>query len=217
MSQGSSSASITFLTNLDKEEIDSRLADLEYVPIKITSFNNNVGTVEIGRIISSVTFNWVLNKEAKTITLGGESMMSDVKQVTLENLSLSTNKTWTLKVTDERDLAVTSNTSITFLNGAYHGVAADVETIDSAFILGLTKTLTGSRARTINITAGSDQYIYYCVPTRFGNCNFNVGGFDGGFEKVSTLDFTNASGYTESYDVYKSTNSGLGSTAVKIT
>ena len=30
------------------------------------------------------------------------------------------------------------------------------------------------------------------------------------------MDFTNASGYTESYNVYKSDNAGLGGTTVKV-
>lgn len=208
---------ITFLTNEDKEEIESRLANLEYVPIKITSFNNNVGTVEIGRTITSVTFNWALNKTASEITLDSENVESDVTQITLSDLNITSNKTWTLKVTDERDLTVTSNTSIMFLNGVYYGVAEIAHSYDSNFILSLSKVLTSTKARTININVGDGQYIYYCVPTRFGSCNFNVGGFDGGFNKVSTIDFTNASGHTESYDIYKSSNTSLGYIEVKIT
>ena len=33
---------------------------------------------------------------------------------------------------------------------------------------------------------------------------------------MSTLQFKNASGYTESYDVYKSDNANLGSKTVKV-
>lgn len=207
----------TFLTNVDKEEIDARLSDLEYVPIKITSFNNNTGTVEIGKTITSVTFNWALNKKASKITLGGEVVELDVNQITLSDLNITSNKTWALNVTDERNLTVSSNTSITFLNGAYYGVAENAHSYDSNFILSLSKVLSSTRARTINVNAGDGQHIYYCVPTRFGSCNFNVGGFDGGFDKVSTIEFTNASAHTESYDIYKSSNASLGSVEVKIT
>ena len=45
---------------------------------------------------------------------------------------------------------------------------------------------------------------------------FNVGGFDGGFFKVSTQDYTNPSGHTESYQVWRSDNAGLGQTTVKV-
>ena len=45
---------------------------------------------------------------------------------------------------------------------------------------------------------------------------FFVGGFEGGFALEKTFDYTNPSGYTEAYDVYKSTNAGLGSTKVDV-
>ena len=205
------------LDNRDKKELELRLDDLEYVPIKITSFTNNVGTVEIGRVIDSITFNWTLNKSAKTITLDGNSLSPDDRQTTLSNLSITGTKSWALKVTDSRDLLVTASTSISFLNGVYYGAAADTDTYDNAFVLSLTKVLTNTKTRTITVTAGAGKHIYYCVPKRFGTCGFNVGGFEGGFAKVATFEFTNASKYKELYDVYKSTNAGLGSTTVKIT
>lgn len=205
------------LDNRDKKELELRLDDLEYVPIKITSFTNNVGTVEIGRVIDSITFNWALNKSAKTITLDGNSLSPDDRQAVLSDLSITGTKSWALKVTDSRDLLVTASTSISFLNGVYYGSAADTDTYDNAFVLSLTKVLTNTKTRTITVTAGAGKHIYYCVPKRFGTCGFNVGGFDGGFDKVATFEFTNASKYKELYDVYKSTNAGLGSTTVKIT
>ncbi|WP_157796132.1 hypothetical protein [Thomasclavelia cocleata] len=52
------------------------------------------------------------------------------------------------------------------------------------------------------------------MPARYGAVNFNVGGFDGGFTKVATIEFTNASGYTENYDIYKSDNANLGTQTV---
>ena len=217
MKGGNIMGSVTFLTNLDKAEIGSRLADLEYVPIEIISFTNNVGTVEIGSTIKSVVFEWKLNKRAEKQNIGSMSVSAILSNYMQSGLNVTQNTSWTLRVSDERSRTVEKTTSITFLNGVYYGVAESVETIDSNFVLGLSKTLTSTKSRTINVTADSGQHIYYCVPTRFGTCNFNVGGFDGGFEKVTTFDFTNSFSYTESYDVYKSSNSGLGSTTIKIT
>ena len=45
---------------------------------------------------------------------------------------------------------------------------------------------------------------------------FANGGFEGGFALLKTFDHVNASGATVSYDVYKSTNAGLGSTTVEV-
>ena len=34
------------------------------------------------------------------------------------------------------------------------------------------------------------------------------------FQKVATIEFTNASGYKENYDIYKSDNANLGNTTI---
>ena len=51
----------------------------------------------------------------------------------------------------------------------------------------------------------------------YGTPVFNVGGFDGGFTKAASISFTNASGYTEEYAVYRSDNSNLGTKTIKVT
>ena len=69
---------------------------------------------------------------------------------------------------------------------------------------------------TFNVSCGDGQYVYFAIPTRFGTPTFSVGGFSGGFVKVSTLDFTNKFGYTEPYDIWKSENSNLGKITVVV-
>ena len=82
--------------------------------------------------------------------------------------------------------------------------------------MSLSKGLQASKGKTFTVNAGENEHIFYAVPSRYGTCMFNVGGFDGGFSKVTTFDFVNASGFKESYDVYKSTNDNLGSTTVTV-
>jgi hypothetical protein len=96
-------------------------------------------------------------------------------------------------------------------------VLEDGATIDSAAVLGLTRKLQGSKAITFTANAGATQRIAYAFPARYSGVPvFNVGGFEGGFSLASTFQFTNASGYTETYDVYLSDNVNLGSTTVKV-
>ena len=45
---------------------------------------------------------------------------------------------------------------------------------------------------------------------------FKVGGFEGGFSKVSTILFTNIYNFTENYDMYRSDNVNLGDITVVI-
>lgn len=199
------------------EDIDAKIADLMYTAINITSFSNTVNVAEMGATVDNVTLNWDYNKVPKTLTLDGVSVTPKDKSKALTAQGIKTNKSFTLRAVDERNATSTKTTSITFYNGIYYGAKTAVADIDSAFILGLTKKLQGSKATTFSANAnGADSYIYYAVPTRYGTCGFNVGGFDGGFSKVSTIEFTNASGYKESYDVYKSDNANLGQTTVKV-
>ena len=71
-------------------------------------------------------------------------------------------------------------------------------------------------ARNAGFDAARGEYIWYFVPVRLGACTFTVGGFDGGFDVVATQDVTNSSGYTESFRIYRSANTGLGSTTVEV-
>ncbi len=202
-------------TNDFTDEYKTMLEDLAYTPIAINSFTNNVNAVEMGSTVTDVTLNWALNKEPVSQKIDNESLDKSLRTKQFTGQSIKADKTYTLSATDERDKTVTKTTKITFLNGVYWGAAADAA-IDSAFILGLSKGLQASRGKTFTVNAGADQHIYYAVPTRYGACSFNVGGFDGGFSKAATIDFVNASGYTESYDVYKSDNANLGNTTVKV-
>ena len=121
-----------------------------------------------------------------------------------------------LTVKDDRGAAASKTASIHWFNGVYTGSAEAPTTIDSAFILTLTKSLQSGKGKTFTVNAATGEYIWYACPVRYGAPAFNVGGFDGGFSKVATLDYTNAVGYTEEYQVWRSDNAGLGSTTVKV-
>lgn len=198
------------------DDINQKLSDLMYEAIAITSFTNNVGTVEMGSTVDTVVLNWATNKTPAELTLDGQGIDAGLTTKTMEGAGIKTNKTFTLKAKDERDAEATKTTAISFLNGVYWGVAENKSSFDSAFVLGLTKGLQGSKAKTFTVNAAAGQHIYYAIPTRYGTPGFKVGGFDGGFAKAGTIDFTNASGYRESYDIWKSDNAGLGNTTVVV-
>lgn len=198
--------------------VQQALDDLNYVAIAITGFTNTVGTVEMGATVTDVTLNWTTNKTPKSLTLDGTALDVSAKTQALSGQTITANKTWTLTATDDRAAKASKTTSISFLNGCYWGKGSvtDAAKVDKTFVAGLTKALSGSRARTIDVTAGEGEYIYYAIPHRLGTPSFTVGGFEGGFDLFKTFDYENPSGYTESYDVYKSTNANLGVTKVVI-
>ena len=190
------------------QEIDNLLNPFE------VSLSVNQTIAEMGATINQLSFTWGYNKNIILQRFNGETLENDLRS-TVYSSPLASNKTFTLSATSVSDETKSQSVSISFLNGVYYGVG-NTDTYDSQFILSLTKTLSNSRSRTITVEADTEDYIYYCIPVRLGDCTFTVGGFTGGFSKVKTLEFTNAYGYKESYNIWKSDNKGLGVTKITI-
>ena len=72
----------------------------------------------------------------------------------------------------------------------------------------------------MNLTVGSGEYVLYCHPQRLGTIDpgdFFVDGFGGGFQSPeSNITVINSGGFQESYRVYRSTNSNLGSVEIVV-
>ena len=170
-------------------------------------------------------------------TFSGTDIGATARSQTIENKDgFTTNKSWRLFAVGERGETTYKDAGITFLNGVYYGrceAPADGK-YTSAFILDaydkgkgtLKRSLTSSKVSSFSVTAGEGEYIYYCLPTRIGKCVFTVGILSGGFtlvefvkddgSKAETIDFTNESGYTEPYYIYRSYNQNLGTQTVKV-
>lgn len=193
--------------------------DLQYIPIEILAFSNNIGVAEKGSTLNELTLKWQLNKEPETILMNGQvrADLKTLRSLTLKDMALTADKTFMLQVTDEKGKTAQKNTSVVFQNGVYYGVSEIPEEVNNTFILSLSRSLQGSRTKTFSTTSTEDQYIWYAFPSRYGTPVFNVGGFDGGFTKAASISFTNASGYTEEYAVYRSDNSNLDTKTIKVT
>ena len=197
------------------DSLEKAVADLMYEPIKITSFTVTPSVAEMGSTVKTVVLKWEINKDPVYQSVDMISLPVDVRERTFYPL-LTTNRTFNCQAADERGARDSVDKTLSFYNGVYYGVLADDATIDSAAILTLYKSLTDSREKTFTLFCGSGQRIAYAIPARLGTPAFNVGGFWGGFYLASTFDFTNASGYTEPYDVWLSSNTNLGATTVGV-
>lgn len=205
----------TKLNNIENTlaEHAQMLDELLYKAITITSFNISKSIAELGEIVSNLKLTWSYNKEPVIQKLDNSTLDNNIREYTV-NSNIETNKTFRLEVSDGKN-TVNKTTSINFYNGRYHGVS-NSENYDSDFILSLNKTLTNSRACSFTVDCGQGQYIFFAIPTRFGIPTFTVGGFSGGFNKINTISFVNKFGYSEGYDIWKSTNSNLGNTTVVV-
>ena len=206
-------------------ELKSAVDDLLYVPIQVTSFASSPSTVEKGVEVTEATLSWELNKVPKKLTIGETELPLQKKgSQKFDGLEITANHKFTISATDERNKTVTKDAAINFYNGVYYGVSAIPEAYNSEFIIALgnsgKKTLRSSKLTSFSVTAGDGQYIFYCLPVSMGTCSFKVGGFDGGFDLVATLDgdnkYENEHGHLEAYRIYRSTNAGLGATNVEV-
>ena len=192
--------------------------ELNKVPMRQTFQANVSGGVDLDEMDIGTT-------ARSTSDLSGEQLVKWAafanKEYTI--LSAYASLQFVLKATDARGKSATKLLRIHAYNGVYTGVAPSPDVIDAAFLNTLKKSVADRYARTFTVDAKAGQYIWYACPTKLEAIiesdvtpAFNVGGFDGGFSKVATLDYTNAVGYTEEYQVWRSDNAGLGSTTVKV-
>lgn len=204
------------------DEYRQLIDDLAYTAIAFVSASATNATNEIGSTVTETAVTWSFNKEpkAQTIKFGpevAEVLDKSIRSKTYSEKTITSNTSIVITATDERDTQASRTLNITFQPRAYWGVAQDKEFYDSIDILTLSEsTLTNTRTRTINVNAGEGEHIIYAIPSSFGTPTFKINGFEGGFVKVGTINFTNASGYSQNYDVYKSVNPNLGSTQVVV-
>ena len=189
------------------------LDELLYKAITINNFSISKSTAELGEKLIGLILNWSYNKTPTYQKLDNVLIDNELRKYTVEK-EISSNTSFKLEVSDGKT-TVNRTASINFYNGRYYGVS-NSETYDSDFILSLNKTLTNSRVCNFTVNSGPGQYIFFAIPTRFGTPTFTVGGFSGGFNKIKTISFVNKFGYSEGYDIWKSTNSNLGNTTVVV-
>ncbi|MBP3905760.1 MAG: hypothetical protein J6D47_10910 [Peptostreptococcaceae bacterium] len=193
--------------------VKDALDKLLYVELSISLTSNTSTVLEKGRLVNGVIINWTYSKRITSQLLDGVPIDLNTRSY-LYNSTLTSDKRFTLTASDVSK-TFSKDISFNFYNGVYWGTSSNT-TYNDTFIMSLSKELRSNRNKTFSVSCGEGQYIYYCIPTNYGTPTFTVGGFTGGFNKVSTIQFKNAYGYTESYDIYKSTNSNLGNTTVVV-
>lgn len=202
---------ISSLTN-DMTQVKSILDELTYKSISCVSYTINPSNSELGSVVSYVELKWEFNKEPTSQAINGENLDPQLRIKTYKNTSTTTSFNL---IAGDGKTSINKSVTLSFLNGKYYGSRMEGEYTDS-FVKSLNKVLTTNRRGSFTTTCNKSQFIFFAIPTRFGEPSFTVGGFTGGFTKVATVDFTNASGYTEPYNIYKSDYSNLGNTTVVV-
>ena len=194
-----------YATETEAVDIRARLDALEYKSIAINSFSAAPPVSELGST-QTITLAWTLNKTATSQNINGAPVTGNSKQY----IGVTSGQTYTLNVSDGQTSA-SRTVSVSFANRIYYGAAENITGVTE-----LTGILSNDPERTITVDAGAGEYIIYAIPARLGDVVFYVGGFEGGFEDPVEQLLTNASGYQETYKVYRSTNANLGETIVDV-
>ena len=190
------------------------LDKINYEALKITSFTCNVAdTHEIGTVLTDIVFSWSYSKDIKTQTLTDCTIVADDRESTVA--TLQNTKSYVLTASDgsgNEGGITTAIKKISFLPKVYFG-CTNVEEIDNATALGMANSrLTSTAKGNYSFVCGADEYAYIICPTSFSfNGNVWVNGFQAEMQKINTISLTNESNHTQAYDVWRFSNSGLGS------
>ena len=215
-------STISASSTWSSQKISEELAKLSYEPISIESFRATPSSAEIGAKVD-VTLSWELNKAPQSVKISGDAVSATesgskniVNVEAPANYPSITSKTFRLQATDSEGTSVSDTVYVYFHNAVYYGASAKPNSYNSDFITALSgKALRGSKLTSLSVDAGGN-YVYYCLPTRYGTCSFTVNGFTGGFVLDGTVSFTNQFGYTENYYVYRSSNTLNGTIAITV-
>lgn len=194
--------------------VQDALDSLLYKAPQVNSLSSNIGTtVEMGTMLSSVTFTWSYNKSIVSQSFAGVTLDSNIRIYTYTK-GIYNNVTLTLTANDGKNNC-SRNISFTYANRIFYGVS-DTTTYNVNLLKSLSNTLSNNRNRSFTVNPINNQHIIYAIPSRLGECKFSVNGFEGGFQKVSTIKYTNSQNYTEDYYIYRSDNPNLGKTTVVV-
>ena len=194
--------------------VQDALDELLYYKPEVKSFvaSPAFGDYEIGSKVTNPKFTWSFNKDIVSQSVTECTVDGIVTRTAGYVGEINAQKSFTVTAKDSKGTSCSRSGAYNFKHKRYFGVAAAPAEYNSAFVLGLTGSefCTNRQKGTFTLNAGEGKYFYYVFPASYGTPTFNVGGFDGGFELAATIDFTNASGNTTSFVIWKSENANLG-------
>jgi len=190
---------------------------------QITSLGLNVSTVvEVGTTLSSIAASATYQSGPATSgtlsdDLGGSwtfltPFSSGTRSGSVQKLTV--NASWVVSLSaTESAVTKTGTVTVNWEAKVYHGPSV-VGTYNAAFITGLASAnLQASRACSFTDNMGSGQYDYFAIPSSYGTPTFVFGVLAGGWALVASGVAVTSNGVTLNYDLYKTNQPNLGSTA----
>ncbi len=211
---------------IKKKQEQEDAEEAERNRLKFTSFNvtyytkdgaHYSGSFEVGTAVTKIEVTWSFNKTPTTLTFNGETIDVNTTQFTV-NGEFRSEQSWRLQATDETGKQISNSAYISFFSRTYYGTSEKnlSPTLNREEILALNQTDDGSFLSSFTVTAAEGEYIYYCLPSSFGECEFSIDGWVGGFIELANGQFVNQSNGMTDYRIYRSEQSGLGNTTVNV-
>lgn len=183
---------------------------LNYVPLEITSFFAPVTMYEKG-LTPTITCSWSYNKNQDIIwqTLDNHNIAASLRTYALQDISST--KDIILSASDGTEIA-TKTLRILFTNRIYWGSA----TLPSSFNSNWIKQLSDNRLSetyqgSYSYNAGTEQYAFVAAPVAYNmpsqayiNCWLTD------LVNCGIIDFVSDTGQSIQYQIYRTSNSGLG-------
>ena len=194
--------------------VQDALDALFYVPLQVTSFGNTVSVVEQGGTIFADALNWGYNKSvaSQSIDQGIGALPSGDRAHNAAGIWTS-DVTWHLSASDGT-VSANAATTLAFRQQRYWGPSSALS-FNDAGIIALSQEFATNFNQSRTITANA-EYIYFAFPTSFGTPAFTVNGLLNTAWALTTRVFVNASGYTSSYDIWRSNNLLTGTYVVTL-
>jgi hypothetical protein len=188
--------------------------------IGLTAFSFNGGSVSLsyGSIYPATGLTLSISGNGFGFPVNPGSPYTSYNFLSTQGITYSTvPQTTTLTATATNGTSqATSTLTFNFYNNVYYGVSTNSGITGDQINSTLQSVISNTRTRTIEVTSSTNEYVYYCYPSRLGASSFTVGIFSGGFEPVYTSGVTSGNGYHETFNVYRSTNSNLGTVSVTV-
>ena len=158
----------TWSSNKISKEIEILKEDINYKPITINSFTSNLNkyVYELGTdTINSITFSWNLSSTPKSITLTDCNNVSNSISFVVYTGKVNNTKTFTLKVTDEKNNSASKSITVNFVNPFYYGVYDD--SLNESIITSQNKLVQTKSNKTIKLTY-TDKKVFFATPKIYG-------------------------------------------------
>jgi hypothetical protein len=197
--------------------VEGALDYLMYTPITQT-ITVYPAVEEIGSTVTDVDLSWTISREPEAsvsvtdVFNIDKSLLSN--SISLSDLSLTTNKTYTITVNDFPQIT-TASVTLFFRYSNYWGSSTSVLTDEDILYLSY-DSLSGTKNGDYEFENLTNEYIYMAFPTSYGTPVFTVNGLIVIFESTLINNFTNSSGATTSYTLYKSQNLLNGSVLITV-